>query len=129
MEFEEVLDLEKQHYEEGFKNGKEHVAKQAYDEGYEFGIMKGKQISEEIGQIQGYTEFYYKFTKECTDSKFSDSFYKTLKVLRKLLSNFDFNASKNEFSDNYMEIKTKYKLLQIKAGKIVKTNNEEGLTF
>eukprot|EP01080_Neovahlkampfia_damariscottae_P003026 gene3026-5036_t len=129
MEFDEVLKFEKEIYEKGFEKGKEHIIKKTYDEGYEFGVMKGKQIAEEIGQIHGYAEFYFKYTKECTDQNFSESFYKTLKVLRKLISNFNLDASRNEFSDNYMEIKTKYKLLQIKAGKIVKTNHEENLNF
>jgi hypothetical protein len=129
MEFDEILNHEATIYQTASQEGKAFVLKNAFDEGYTFGVAKGKQISEEIGQIHGYVEFYFKFTKECTDNKFSESFYKTLKSLRKLISTVELDASKNEFSDKYMDIKSKYKLLQLKAGKVVKTNNEEQYNF
>lgn len=116
MEFDEILSIERNIYEEGKKKGEEEVKEKTYVEGYNFGIEHGKKYALEIGKISGIIEFYFQMTKDCTEKSYSENFYKTLKSLKKLISEFEFDATKDEMNQKYDSIQNKYKLLQLRLG-------------
>ncbi|KAK6204769.1 uncharacterized protein RJT21DRAFT_111327 [Scheffersomyces amazonensis] len=60
LDSEEILNLENQYYNEGFKEGQSHATKQQYLEGKEYGYQTGFQRFLIIGYIQGLVDEWKK---------------------------------------------------------------------
>lgn len=125
MEFDDILSIERKIYDEAKKKGEEEIKEKTYLEGYNFGMAHGKKIALEIGKISGTVEYYIQITQDCTDKSYTENFYKTLKTLKKLISEFEFDATNDLMNQKYDSIQNKYKLLQLRLGIQSNTQNKE----
>jgi hypothetical protein len=85
-EFDTVLRLEHQIYEEGKSTGEKDAKAKAYKECYDFGVHQ------EIGFISGFLQFYAITTENFTTNKYPENIYKTMKQLMRLISDIDMDA-------------------------------------
>jgi hypothetical protein len=54
MNFDEIINIEENIYEEGKKKGMNETIESTQTKSFNFGISKGKQLSLEIGEIYGF---------------------------------------------------------------------------
>jgi hypothetical protein len=123
-EFDTVLRLEHQIYEEGKSTGEKDAKAKAYKEGYDFGVHQGGNMNQEIGFISGFLQFYAITTENFTTNKYTENIYKTMKQLMRLISDFDMDAGNEDMNGKYEQIRSKFKLLQMRLSIPVDHKND-----
>jgi hypothetical protein len=122
-----VLNLEEEFYHEGKQEGEEKGARDGCVEGYDFGVAKGRQIGEEIGNISGMVNFlFYWHTVGYAPILFNERLVKNLEMLSDLIAHFPHDKPHdNEYNVQLENIHSKYKLLEIRLGIVMKKKGEE----
>jgi hypothetical protein len=122
-----VLNIEEEFYHEGKNEGEQKGAQEGHTEGYNFGVAKGRQIGEEIGHISGLVDcLLHLHGKGDTSIPFNERLVKNLEALRDLISQFPHDKPHDdEYNVQLENIRSKYKLLDIRLGIIMKKKGED----
>jgi hypothetical protein len=122
-----VLNFEEEFYHEGKQEGEEKGARDGHVEGYDFGVAKGRQIGEEIGNISGLVNCLLHWLEVgYAPIPLNERLVKNLEILRDLIAHFPHDKPHDdEYNVQLENIRSKYKLLEIRLGIVMKKKGVE----
>ncbi|KAL9645761.1 hypothetical protein ABK040_003493 [Willaertia magna] len=127
---DDIINLEKNIYEESLEKGQLLGDRLGKEEGYQFGISYGRKIGEEIGETLGFCFYLKKYLNSSTNNNSIEQAIKeklliTIQQIEDIINN---NISWEEPGKTNLEeilenLRNKKKLLEIRLKKIVTNKN------
>ncbi|CAI4049400.1 hypothetical protein SKDZ_14G0690 [Saccharomyces kudriavzevii ZP591] len=126
MDFDNLLNLEEQYYQEGFREGQNENITQNFLEGKQYGLQVGFQRFILLGQMEGLCNVIESYGLQ------NPVLVKNIQTIRTLMKDVKMNnddESVVEYEKILVKLKNKFRTVLITLQRLVKNEKKKGLTF
>lgn len=126
MDFDNLLNLEEQYYQEGFREGQNENITQNFLEGKQYGLQVGFQRFILLGQMEGLCNVIESYGLQ------NPVLVKNIQTIRTLMKDVKMNnddESVVEYEKVLVKLKNKFRTVLITLQRLVKNEKKKGLTF
>ncbi|CCF58036.1 hypothetical protein KAFR_0D03880 [Kazachstania africana CBS 2517] len=126
MDFDELLNLEEQYYQEGFKEGQEQNLENNFLEGKQFGLQVGFQRFVLLGHMLGLCDFLESLNMASTNLT------KNIATIRELIEGIDMSNDEEEVENlekTIVKLKNKFRTILLLFQRQMKQAKKKPLTF
>ncbi|QHS75668.1 ribosome biosynthesis protein LTO1 [Saccharomyces paradoxus] len=126
MDFDNLLNLEEQYYQEGFQEGQNENIKQSFLEGKQYGLQVGFQRFTLLGQMQGLCDVIESYELH---SPILEKNIHTIRTLMKGLKMNNDDESVMAFEKLLVKLKNKFRTILITLQRLIKDEKKSAVTF
>ncbi|CAI4035864.1 hypothetical protein SMKI_14G0730 [Saccharomyces mikatae IFO 1815] len=126
MDFDELLNLEEQYYQEGFCEGQNENIKQSFLEGKQYGLQVGFQRFVLLGQMEGMCDVIESYGLH---NPILEKNIQTIRTSMKGIKMNNDDESVVEFEKKFVKLKNKFRTILITLQRLNKDKKDGVLTF